>query len=230
MFDPIRPSIAEHVDLLTPDLRGFGTGPALGEPPPDPDLDLLARDVLSALDDQGIDRAIIGGVSMGGYVALALQRHAPDRVAGLVLVDTRSGADDQAAMERRRFAAARADRGEIASGLDAVGPLIGKGAAQPVRALLAAMADGVPAGTVAWAQRAMAARPDSTPNLAGSKLPVLVVVGETDSVTPPDVAREMAAAAPDAEFVQLPEVGHLSPAEDPQGFATALIGWLGRHF
>ncbi len=230
MFDPIRPLVAEQVDLLTPDFRGFGSGPALGDPPPEPDLELLARDVLADLDDQGIDRAIVGGVSMGGYVALALLRVAPQRVAGLVLADTRSGADDPEALDRRRVTAERADRGEIASGLDAVGPLIGKGAAEPVRTSLAAMADGVPADTVGWAQRAMAARPDSTPELAGAGLPVLVVVGETDGVTPPDVARDMAAAVSGAELVQLPEVGHLSPAEDPDGFATALLGWLGRHF
>ena len=186
--------------------------------------------MLAALDDQGIDRAILGGVSMGGYVALAVLRRAPQRVAGLVLADTRSGADDQGALDRRRITAERADRGEIASGLDAVGPLIGKGAAEPVRNSLAEMADAVPAETVAWAQRAMAARPDSTAELAGAGLPVLVVVGETDSVTPPEVAREMATAVNGAELVQLPEVGHLSPAEDPQGFATALTGWLGRHF
>ncbi len=230
MFDPVRPLITEHVDVLTPDLRGFGSGPALGDPPPEPDLDLLAQDVLAALDDQGIDRAILGGVSMGGYVALAVLRRAPERVAGLVLADTRSGADDQAALDRRRITAERADRGEIASGLDAVGPLIGKGAAEPVRNSLAQMADGVPAGTVAWAQRAMAARPDSTAVLVDAGLPVLVAVGENDSVTPPEVAREMATAVPGAELVQLPEVGHLSPAEDPEGFATALTGWLGRHF
>ena len=65
---------------------------------------------IAELDAAGIDRAIIGGVSMGGYVALALLRGHPERVAGLVLVDTRSGADDDAALERRRPAAERADR------------------------------------------------------------------------------------------------------------------------
>ncbi|MGS0685051.1 alpha/beta fold hydrolase [Nakamurella sp. GG22] len=230
MFDPIRAGVAEHADLLTPDLRGFGSGPALGDPPPDPDLALLAEDVVAALDDQGIERAIVGGVSMGGYVALAMLRAHPDRVAGLVLVDTRSGADDGAALERRRAAAERADEGEISSGLDAVGPLIAKGAAAPVRETLASIAAGVPAPTVGWAQRAMAARPDSTDVLAAADVPVLVVVGEHDTVTPPDEARAMAAAVPGAELVQLPDAGHLSPAEDPDGFTLALTGWLGRQF
>lgn len=230
MFDPIRAGVAAHADLLTPDLRGFGSGPALGDPSPDPDLALLADDVVSALDDQGIERAIVGGVSMGGYVALAVLRAYPDRVAGLVLVDTRSGADDSAALERRRAVAERADEGEISTGLDAVGPLIGKAAPEPVRDMLASIAADVPAPTVGWAQRAMAARPDSTGELMAAGVPVLVVVGEHDAVTPPDEARVMAATVPGAEFVQLPDAGHLSPAEDPEGFSTALIGWLGRQF
>ena len=76
----------------------------------------------------------------------------------------------------------------------------------------------------------MAARPDSTAVLAAADVPVLVVVGEHDTVTPPDEARAMAAAVPGAELVQLPEAGHLSPAEDPDGFTLALTGWLGRQF
>ncbi|HEY4991914.1 MAG TPA: alpha/beta fold hydrolase, partial [Nakamurella sp.] len=87
MFDRIRPAVAARVRLLTPDLRGFGSGPALGDPPPPPDLALLAADVLAELDAAGIDRAIVGGVSMGGYIALAMLRSHPDRIAGLVLAD-----------------------------------------------------------------------------------------------------------------------------------------------
>ena len=88
----------------------------------------------------------------------------------------------------------------------------------------------MPAASIAWGQRAMAGRPDSTELLAGVRVPVLVVVGEKDGVTPPAVARQMAATAPEAELVELPGVGHLSPAEDPAGFSDALLGWLARRF
>jgi pimeloyl-ACP methyl ester carboxylesterase len=230
MFEWIRPAVAARVRLLTPDLRGFGSGPALGDPPPRPDLDLLAADVLAELDVAGIDRAIIGGVSMGGYIALAMLRSHPDRIAGLVLADTRSGADDAAALDRRRAAAERADNGDIASGPDAVAPLLAAGTAATIRDELAAVAGAVPAATVGWAQRAMAARPDSTDVLAAARVPVLIVVGEQDAITPPAAARAMAAVAVQAELVELPGAGHLSPAEDAGGFADALVGWLGRHF
>lgn len=228
MFDGIRAAVAGRTRLLTPDLRGFGAGGPLGDRAPD--LTVFADDVVADLDAAGIERAVVGGVSMGGYVALNLLRRHPDRVAGLVLADTRSGADDAAALERRRGAADRADRGEIAAGGDAIAPLVADTASDLVRADLAVLAGGVPAGTVAWAQRAMAARPDSTATLAATGVPVLVVVGEKDAITPPAVAREMAAIAPEAELVELPGVGHLSPAEDPDGFADALIGWLSRRF
>jgi pimeloyl-ACP methyl ester carboxylesterase len=230
LFDPIRPALADGIRLITPDLRGFGTGPVLGDPPPEPDLALLADDLIGQLDGAGIDRAIIGGVSLGGYISLAVLRQYPDRVAGLVLADTRSGADDAAALQRRSSAAARADTGEIAVGVDAIAPLIAEGTAPSIREWLAGIADGVPAVTIAWAQRAMAARPDSTEVLAATGVPVLVVVGELDAITPPSVAREMAATAPEAELVELPGVGHLSPAEDAAGFADALTGWLHRRF
>jgi len=228
LFDPIRPALADGIRLITPDLRGFGTGPALGDSTPD--LALLADDLIGQLDEAGIDRAIIGGVSMGGYISLAVLRRYPDRVAGLVLADTRSGADDAAALERRNSAAARADRGEIAAGADAIAPLIAEGTAPAIREWLAGIADEVPAGSIAWAQRAMAARPDSTGILTRTGVPVLVVVGELDAITPPAVAREMAATAPEAELVELPGVGHLTPAEDATGFGDALTGWLHRRF
>jgi pimeloyl-ACP methyl ester carboxylesterase len=228
MFDAARADLSAAATVLTPDLRGFGSGPPLGDATPD--LALLADDVVDAMDAAGMDRAVLGGVSMGGYVALALLRRHPKRVKGLVLVDTRSGPDDAAAVERREGVAARADGGDVASGPDAIAPLVAAGTSDDIRATLAAIADGVPAATVAWAQRAMAGRPDSTAVLAAGSVPVLVVVGEQDAVTPPAAAHEMAAAARDAELVELPEAGHLTPAEDPEGFAVVVLDWLSRRF
>jgi pimeloyl-ACP methyl ester carboxylesterase len=230
MFDPVRDALAAKVRLLTPDLRGFGRGPALGDPVPEPDLELLADDVVAELDGLGVDRAILGGVSMGGYIAMAVLRRHAARVAGLLLADTRSGADDAAALERRRLAAERADNGDIAAGADAIAPLVAQNSDPALTGWLAGIAGAVPAATIGWAQRAMAARPDSTELLAGTGFPVLVVVGENDGVTPPAAARQIAAAAPEAELVELPGVGHLSPAEAPDGFTDAVLGWLSRRF
>ena len=228
MFDSVRADLSAAATMLTPDLRGFGSGPPLGDATPD--LALLADDVVDAMDAAGMHRAVLGGVSMGGYVALALLRRHPERVKGLVLVDTRSGPDDAAAVERRQGVAARADGGDVASGPDAIAPLVAAGSSDDIRATLAAIADSVPAATIAWAQRAMAGRPDSTAVLAAASVPVLIVVGEDDAVTPPAAAHEMAAAARDAELVELPGAGHLTPAEDPEGVAVVVIDWLSRRF
>jgi pimeloyl-ACP methyl ester carboxylesterase len=228
MFDSVRTDLSAAATMLTPDLRGFGSGPPLGDATPD--LALLADDVVDAMDAAGMDRAVLGGVSMGGYVALALLRRHPERVKGLVLVDTRSGPDDAAAVERRQGVAARADGGDVASGPDAIAPLVAAGSADDIRATLATIADSIPAATIAWAQRAMAGRPDSTAVLAAASVPVLIVVGEDDAVTPPAAAHEMAAAARDAELVELPGAGHLTPAEDPEGFAVVVLDWLSRRF
>jgi len=228
MFDSVRADLSAAATMLTPDLRGFGSGPPLDDATPD--LALLADDVVDAMDAAGMDRAVLGGVSMGGYVALALLRRHPKRVKGLVLVDTRSGPDDAAAVERRQGVAARADGGDVASGPDAIAPLVAAGSSDDIRATLAAIADSVPAATIAWAQRAMAGRPDSTAVLAAASVPLLIVVGEDDAVTPPAAAHEMAAAARDAELVELPGAGHLTPAEDPEGFAVVVLDWLSRRF
>ena len=160
LFDPIRSAVETRVRLLTPDLRGFGAGLTLSEPLPSdplptPDLGLLADDVVAELDAAGIDRAIVGGVSMGGYVALTVLRRYPDRVAGLVLANTRCGADDSAALERRLAAARRADNADIATGIDAIAPLIADTTPGNVRAELARIAGAVPAATIGWAQRAL---------------------------------------------------------------------------
>ena len=228
MFDSVRADLSAAATMLTPDLRGFRSGPPLDDATPD--LALLADDVVDAMDAAGMDRAVLGGVSMGGYVALALLRRHPKRVKGLVLVDTRSGPDDAAAVERRQGVAARADGGDVASGPDAIAPLVAAGSSDDIRATLAAIADSVPAATIAWAQRAMAGRPDSTAVLAAASVPLLIVVGEDDAVTPPAAAHEMAAAARDAELVELPGAGHLTPAEDPEGFAVVVLDWLSRRF
>jgi pimeloyl-ACP methyl ester carboxylesterase len=167
------------------------------------------------------------GVSMGGYVAMAMARRHPGRVAGLALIDTKADADaPEARANRERIAAAvTGDAGTraLAPMLDT---LIGASshAARPevVRRVREQLAAAPPAG-VAWSQRAMAARPDCWQLLAGLEVPVAVLVGEEDVLTPPSAAAAMAAGTRDAVLGVLPRAGHLTPLEAPAAVAEALL-------
>lgn len=216
MWDGVR----DVLDPVTPDLRGRDR---------EPDLRVFADDVLRELDARGLDRVVLGGCSMGGYVAMALLRRDPSRVAGLVFADTRFTADGDEARANRLVMADRV----LAEGVEWVpdvvlGGLLGAapvdGVVERVRELILAQDP----ADVAWAQRAMAARPDSREVLAGVDVPALVLVGAQDTLTPPTAARELADVLPRASYVELPGAGHLTPVEVPQAFAAAVDDWRGR--
>jgi pimeloyl-ACP methyl ester carboxylesterase len=217
--------------ILAVDLRGFGgTEPGTDEP----SLDLLADDVALLLDRAGIERAVVGGLSMGGYVAMALARRHPDRLSGLLLADTKATADtEQARANRERIAAAVLARDSVALLLDeqVPSPLLGKTTAAERPKLverLRRMVEEASPQAVAWAQRAMAARPASLDVLAELAVPALVVVGEEDAITPVSDAEAMAAVLPDVVLTVIPAAGHLSSLEAPDTFNWAVRGLLAR--
>ena len=213
--------------VVTPDQRGFGSSP-LGDDPPA--LEACADDVLALLDRLRLDRVVLGGLSMGGYVAMELLRRAPERVAALVLADTKAQADAPDAREARLKTARTVEREGTAQLAEQMLPaLLGATtlARRPavvdrVRAL-AASAD--PAA-VAWASRAMAARPDSFEALRATDVPALVVVGDEDALSPVAQAREMADALPHGRLAVVQEAGHLTPLEDPKAFRAVVTGFL----
>lgn len=225
MFDAMIADLGpERPRVVCPDLRGFGRSP--GAPAGDaPSIDAMGDDVVGLLDRLGIDRAVVGGVSLGGYVVMALLRNHPDRVAAALLIDTKASADDDPA---------RANRERIATSVVAVGTrvlhpmldtLLGP-AARADDTLVAAVTGWIDAArpeSVAWAQLAMATRPESFGTLAGAGVPVAVVVGEDDVLTTHDDALAMAAACqPPAPVHVIPGAGHLSPVERPDAMAGAL--------
>ena len=220
--------LGDSVRVLAPDLPGFGTSAALRGAAT---MDSLARAVLGWADGLGLDRFVLAGHSMGGYVALALARLAPTRLRGLALVSTRSGADNPAAQEgRAQLAAAITERG-LQAAVDAMLPkLLGPEADRAQPALRERVADLMlrqPPGGSAEMLRAMAARPDSTPLLPRLPGPVLVLHGAGDATIPPSEATAMAAAIPHATLVLIPGVGHLPMLETPAAVNSALRALLG---
>ena len=228
MWSAQREALAPRFRVICPDQRGFG-GTQLGHD--EPSLDEVADDVVAMLDARKVGTFVLGGLSMGGYVAMALLRRHPDRVRGLVLADTKAGADsEEAAAGRRRIADAVIEAGNASLLLDDVLPkLVGETTKQCrplVWGRVKALVERAPPYAVAWAQRAMAARPDSFGTLKAVTVPTLVVRGEEDVLSTAEDTQAMADAVPDAELVTIPQAGHLANVEAPEEFNAALLAFL----
>ncbi|MCX6433604.1 MAG: alpha/beta hydrolase [Actinobacteria bacterium] len=218
--------------VVVPDLPGFGVSPL---PDDEPDIDVVADAVIDLLASIDTDRCVVGGVSLGGYVAMAITRRRPDLVAGLILCDTKATADADAARENRERLAALclASPGETARILEqAVLPgLLG----ETTRLRRPAVVDRVrawltdaDAASVAWYQRAMAGRPDSLATLRAAGAPTLVVYGDEDTLSPRAEQELMVAVNPDTQLVVIPAAGHLALVEDPAAVTDAMLRFLQR--
>lgn len=206
--------------LLAPDLPGFGASVA-SEPPHS--VERLAEACLAVLDANGISEpAVVGGLSMGGYIALAAARLFPQRLRGLMLFSTRAGADGAEAKANRDKAIATArEQGPGPAG-DGMHPKLlapANYSEQPaVAAELKEIMKGATTEGVVMALTAMRDRPDSTPALAGIRVPTLIVHGEEDQVIPKSEAEAMAAAIPGSQLYLIARAGHLLNLEQPVEF------------
>ena len=218
------------IRLLTPDLPGFGQSGALTS---SPSLDTYVDAVAALLDVAGIQQAVLGGVSMGGYVTLAFARRHPGRLLGVILADTKCSADvPAAAANRRRIASVLLAEGSprilLEESLPSLMGTTTKAERPDVVALVHAMVAAVSPAAAAWAQLAMAERSDTTDVLRELTVPVAVIVGAEDAITPAGDAEAMVEAAADATLTTIPRAGHLSAIEDPQAFAAAVRTFLAR--
>lgn len=209
--------------VLCPDLPGFGgsTLPAAAHA-----LHAMADDLAAWLDGLGHPRVALGGLSMGGYVALAFAARHPARLAALLLLDTRAAADPPAVRAARDAAIAslRADgTGPLHAAM--AERLLAAGAPASLRERARMRMETSVPGLVG-ALTAMRERPDRTAELPGITVPALVLVGAEDAVTPPAEAHALAAALPRARLAVLPGAGHLPPLETPAAFQAALVGFL----
>ncbi len=212
--------------LIAPDLRGFGDSVA-GNPPAE-SVEAHADDLAALLDALGVARAVVVGLSMGGYVALAMAERHRDRLAGLVLMDTRSRNDDAAGRAGRDGAIATIRGGDSRSVvLGMAEKLFAAQAPQELRSRFTTQMQAVGADGLVAALTAMRDRPDRTALLPTlGDLPTLIVVGREDRITPPEDSRAMADAVPGATLVVVEGAGHLSPAEQPARVNEALQTFL----
>jgi pimeloyl-ACP methyl ester carboxylesterase len=229
MWEPQIAALRSSYRVIAPDLRGHGKSPA-------PDgiysMDEMADDVIELLDRLRLDGpVIVGGLSMGGYVALSLVARWPGRVRGLMLLDTRAAPDSpDAAQKREETAQAVLAAGNPADLVEALVPRLFSATTlkrHPERVeRLRTFMNATTATGVAAALRGMAIRPDRRADLARIKAPALVLVGEDDVISPPSEARELAAAIPNARLAIIPEAGHMAPWENAAEANAAIIGFL----
>jgi pimeloyl-ACP methyl ester carboxylesterase len=205
---------------LTPDLPGFGSTP----PEDDLSVDDYARFVVDLLP---ADQAVFAGFSMGGYICLAVARLFPERVNGLVLIDTKETADTEEVRKGRFDSIAKVEQQGIDPIVDSMFPkMLTASAPQALKdRVRGMMMTSSPQGVIA-ALRAMAGRADSSSLLPSIPVPTLVIVGDQDSITPVADARRMAGAIPNARLVTIADAAHLAPVEQPAAVNAAVAQFL----
>jgi pimeloyl-ACP methyl ester carboxylesterase len=212
---------------ITMDLRGFGESEIRGPYT----MDDYADDVVSVLDALQVEKAVIAGLSMGGYIAFALWRKHRHRIRALILADTRSGADtEEGRMKRRELIALARAKGSAAVADAQIAAMVGK----TTRERRPDIADGVhrmlsmaPVEGIVGALEAMMNRPDSTPILPTIDVPTMIVVGDEDVPTPPKEARAMHELIPGSRLEILEGAGHVSNVERAAAFNHVTSEFLG---
>jgi len=220
-------ALAGRFRVITPDLRGHGESAAGAGPAT---MEEMAADVAALLDELKVGRAVVGGLSMGGYVTLAFCRQFPERVRALVLADTRAQADAEEARRAREETARRAEREGMEPIADSMLPKLVApatlGARPEVVARVREMILATRPEGAAAALRGMAVRRDQTGWLPEISVPTLIVVGREDALTPPADSETMRAKIEGARLEVIEGAGHVSNVERPAEFNRALESFL----
>jgi pimeloyl-ACP methyl ester carboxylesterase len=215
LWAPQLGALVDHARCVAMDLRGFGE--STGGPPWS--MDRYADDVIELLDHLNIERTVICGLSMGGYVAFSAWRRHAQRIRGLVLMDTRAPGDTpEGAQKRRDMIAMARERGSRAVADSMIAGMVGKSTREKCPEVVDAvhsMLESAPVAGVVGALEAMIDRVDSRPTLATIDVPTLIVVGDEDVLTPPKDAREMHAGIADSRLEVIAGAGHVSNVERP---------------
>ncbi len=228
IWRPQLAGLSDAAHVVAPDLPGSGESDV---PPPPYTIDGLADAVAAMLDELGItEPAVIGGLSMGGYVALAFYRRHAGRVAGLILAATRAGADSEAGQANRDKSIAQAKDKGVDAIVEGMLPKLlapetyhaNPALVHEVRHIMAAS----PLDGVIGDLSAMRDRPDATAQLSGLQQPVLVIHGQDDQLIPPSEAEATYSRLPNARLALLPGAGHLLNLEQPDAFNAEVRTFL----
>jgi 3-oxoadipate enol-lactonase len=224
MWQPQIDVLSERFRVIAPDLRGFGESTV----PPGPyAMEIFADDLAELLDALNVERVVLGGLSMGGYIAFAFWRKYAARVQALVLSDTRAHADTEEGKAGRENNAQIAEAQGAGAIADQMLPkLLATDASPELQAQVRSIIERNSPQGIAGALRGMALRPDATELLPQISVPTLFLVGTEDTLTTPEVMREMQTAVPDSRLVEIPGAAHVAGLENPGAFNTALSEFL----
>lgn len=226
MWRPQLERVPDGWHMLTPDSKGFGPAPAGAAGT----LDEMAAEVIAWLDGLHVGRAAIGGLSMGGYVTLALFQGGADRFSAMILANTRAAADSPEGRAGRDKMSALVRASGVSAVADQMLPkLLGETSRQSrpnLEPLVRGMIQGNSVEGIDGAIQAMKNRPDAMPLLSSIQCPALVITGAEDTIIPPAEAEAMTKLLPRAQLVTIPAAGHLSNLEAPDEFSEALSSFL----
>ena len=224
--------LAQTHRVIVPDLRAHGASSKFEAPFT---IDEMADDVIETLDALGVvDPVTLGGLSMGGYVALGAVLRQPARVRALMLMDTRAEGDTPDAAKGRESLARQVEAtGSTAGAVDGMIPRLFAASTLERRPEVVAktrkiMEKNSPRA-VAATLRALAIRPDRTAALSTIAVPTLVLVGSEDVIAPPSAARTIAAGVRDARLEIIPGAGHMAPLEAPEACNPLILSFLAGH-
>jgi pimeloyl-ACP methyl ester carboxylesterase len=227
MWRPQLEALQGECRIIAPDLRGFGGASGFDGAP---SVEQMADDVQALLDSLGVKQAVVGGLSMGGYVALAFARKYASRLRGLILADTRAEADSAEARANRdkliAFAQDHAAGEVLAQMLPKLLSDVTRQQRPEVVSEIRQIASAQTSAGIIGALRALRDRPDSSELLKSLRVPTLVIVGADDALTPPALSQAMTQAIPGARLVQIAGAGHLSNLEQPAAFNDAVRAFV----
>jgi pimeloyl-ACP methyl ester carboxylesterase len=219
MWDPQIAALRPDLPVIAPNFPGFGGAPLMT---PVMHMDAAADTAADEAARAGIERVVLCGLSMGGYVAFAFWRRYRERVIGLVLANTKAEGDDEAGKERRLALAERLRAEGNQFMVDSPPPLLSAEAPKELWDRVKAMVQAQPAEAIAAASLGMAERPDSSGDLQGIEVPTMVVTSTADTLIPPEVTRTIADRVPGSRLEIIDGAGHLSNLEASDRFNALL--------
>jgi 3-oxoadipate enol-lactonase len=224
-------ALPQNVRAIAYDVRGHGLSD-VGDG--QYTIELFVDDLIGLLDHLGISKAILCGLSMGGYIALRAMERFPQRIAGLILCDTKSEADTDIAKINRSATLSLIKRSGVQSFTDDFLKRIfwnntfenNPQAIQFIRNIIEANSPLGICGTLL----ALASRTDTTALLPSINIPTCIIVGEQDTLTPPSTSQKMHELISDSEYHIIPKAAHMSNIENPSIFNEILLAFLKKHW